>query len=126
MTVHQQTGSRGLERRSHSVLECRNFIAAYVKRSDQASRRVIRYLSMQSHQALLLVRDAKTGQTDIPPERRALACSREERDWKGSGESMEGSQAAERRVVQGTRNRLKVEFWVQRLLRRLCLGQCSW
>lgn len=88
MTVHQQTGSRGLERRSHSVLECRNFIAAYVKRSDQASRRLIRYLSMQSHRVLLLVRDAKTGQILISPPKEELWLVREKR---GIGRAVKNS-----------------------------------
>lgn len=54
-------------RRSHDMLEARNFIAAHVKRNDQASRRLIRYLSMQTHRVLLLVRDAKTGRILISP-----------------------------------------------------------
>lgn len=49
------------------MLEARNFIAAHVKRNDQASRRLIRYLSMQTHRVLLLVRDAKTGRILISP-----------------------------------------------------------
>lgn len=85
MTVHHQTGSRGLERRSHSVLECGNFIAAYVKRNDQVSRRLIRYLSMQSHRALLLVRDVKTGQILISPPKEELWLVREK---KGIGRAV--------------------------------------
>lgn len=54
-------------RRSHVMLEARNFIAAHVKRNDQASRRLIRYLSMQTHRVLLLVRDAKTGRILLSP-----------------------------------------------------------
>ena len=66
-TVHHQTGSRGLERRAHASLQTRNFIAAHVKRDDQASRRFIRYLSMQTHRVMLLVRDGKTGRVLISP-----------------------------------------------------------
>lgn len=54
-------------RRSHAVLEARNFIAGYVKRNDPASRRLIQYLSMQTYRVLLLVRDAKTGKILISP-----------------------------------------------------------
>ena len=54
-------------RRSHAALEARNFIAANVKRNDQASRRLIRYLSMQTKRVLLLVRDATTGRILISP-----------------------------------------------------------
>lgn len=67
VTIHHQSGSRGQVRRSHAMLEARNFIAAHVKRNDQASRRLIRYLSMQTHRVLLLVRDAKTGRILISP-----------------------------------------------------------
>ena len=61
MSVRQQSGSRGSGRRTHAVLEARNFVCAHIKRNDPASRRFIQYLSMQTHRMLLLVRDAKTG-----------------------------------------------------------------
>lgn len=67
VTHSYQSGSRGQVRRSHAALEARNFIAANVKRNDQASRRLIRYLSMQTNRVLLLVRDAKTGRILISP-----------------------------------------------------------
>lgn len=67
MTVHHQSGSRGHIRRAHAIAEARNFVAAHISRTDQASRRLIRYLSMQTHRVLLLVRDAKTGRILVAP-----------------------------------------------------------
>ena len=77
MTVHHQTGSRGLMRRSHASSEARNFIAAHVDRNDPVSRRFIRYLSMQTHRVLLLVRDAKTGRILLTPPKEELWLVRE-------------------------------------------------
>ena len=67
MTIHNQSGSRGHIRRKHAVMEARDFIAAHISRNDQACRRFIRYLSMQTHRVLLLVRDAKMGLILISP-----------------------------------------------------------
>lgn len=67
ITIHHQSGSRGQGRRAHAVLEARNYIAACVKRNDMASRRLIRYLAMQTHRVLLLVRDGKTGRILVSP-----------------------------------------------------------
>ncbi|KAG4427609.1 hypothetical protein IFR05_016909 [Cadophora sp. M221] len=68
LTVHhQQGGRRGPSRRSHMAFEARNWICAHIKRDDQASRRLIQYLSMQRHRLLLLVRDAETGDLVIKP-----------------------------------------------------------
>jgi hypothetical protein len=64
---HQQNGRRGQFRRSHAIFEARNFICAHIKRDDQAMRRLVQYLAMQSHRLLLLVRDAETGQLLIKP-----------------------------------------------------------
>ncbi|CZR66639.1 uncharacterized protein PAC_16540 [Phialocephala subalpina] len=64
---HQQGGRRGQFRRSHSVFEARNFMCAHIKRDDQASRRLVQYLAMQSHRLLVLVRDAETGRLLIKP-----------------------------------------------------------
>lgn len=64
---NQQGGRRGQFRRSHSVFEARNFMCAHIKRDDQASRRLVQYLSMQSHRLLVLVRDAETGRLLIKP-----------------------------------------------------------
>jgi hypothetical protein len=69
LTVRMQNGGRGQYRRSHAVFEARNFICAHIKRDDQASRRLVQYLSMQSHRLLLLVRDAESGQLLIKPEK---------------------------------------------------------
>lgn len=77
LTVHHQSGSRGHMRRSHAVLEARNFIAAFVKRNEPASRRLIQYLSMQTYRVLVLVRDAKTGEILISPPQDELWLLRE-------------------------------------------------
>ena len=64
-----QSGGRNGVRKSHSLFEARNFICAHVKRNDQVSRRLIQYLSMQTHDLLILVRDAGSGRLLInPPE----------------------------------------------------------
>jgi hypothetical protein len=68
MTVrHQQNSRRGQGRRSHAMFEARNFMCAHIKRDDQASRRLVQYLSMQSYRILVLVRDAETGNLLIKP-----------------------------------------------------------
>ncbi|KAH6692878.1 hypothetical protein BKA61DRAFT_637651 [Leptodontidium sp. MPI-SDFR-AT-0119] len=68
LTVHhQQGGRRGPSRRSHMAFEARNWICAHIKRDDQASRRLVQYLSMQRHSLLILVRDAETGNLVIKP-----------------------------------------------------------
>lgn len=67
LTVHRQTGARGQGRRSHMAFEARNFMCAHIKRDDQASRRLIQYLSVQSHDLLVLVRDAESGKLLITP-----------------------------------------------------------
>lgn len=54
-------------RKAHAVVEARNFICAHIKRDDQVSRRLIQYLSMHSHELLVLVRDAETGRLLITP-----------------------------------------------------------
>ena len=77
MTVHHQTGSRGMERRAHASLQSRNYIAAHIKRDDQASRRFIRYLSMQTYRVMVLVRDGKTGRVLTSPPKDQLWLLRE-------------------------------------------------
>ena len=68
-SIRQQSISRGGGRRTHAILEARNFVCAHVKRNDPASRRFIQYLSMQTNRMLILVRDAKTGRIILnPPE----------------------------------------------------------
>jgi hypothetical protein len=63
---YSSRGPRGTGR-SHAAFEARNFMCAYIKRDDQVSRRLIQYLSMQSHQLLVLVRDAESGRLLIKP-----------------------------------------------------------
>ena len=48
-------------------MEARSFLAGHISRNDPASRRLIRYLSMQTHCILLLVRDSKTGRVLVAP-----------------------------------------------------------
>ncbi|KAL2061188.1 hypothetical protein VTL71DRAFT_7461 [Oculimacula yallundae] len=68
LTIHQQQGGRrGPARRTHMTFEARNWICAHIKRDDQASRRLVQYLSMQRHRLLVLVRDAETGNLVIKP-----------------------------------------------------------
>lgn len=54
-------------RRQTDIFEARNFMCAHIKRDDAVSRRLIQYLSMQSHRLLLLVRDGETGELIIKP-----------------------------------------------------------
>jgi hypothetical protein len=69
LTVRHQVGRSSLVRRSHAIFEARNFMCAHIKRDDPISRRLVQYLSMQSHQLVVLVRDAETGKLLIrPPE----------------------------------------------------------
>lgn len=66
-----------MERRAHASLQSRNYIAGHIKRDDQASRRFVRYLSMQTHRVMLLVRDGKTGRVLISPPKDQLWLLRE-------------------------------------------------
>lgn len=68
VTVRDQTGSRahGI-RRHHYVVEMRNFICAHIKRNDVTSRRLVQYMSMQTCDMVLLVRDAATGAILVQP-----------------------------------------------------------
>ena len=61
-------------RRQFGVIEARSFRAGSVKRNDQASRRFVKYLSMQTLRVLVLVRDATDDRILIqpPPEERWL------------------------------------------------------
>ncbi|KAL3426787.1 hypothetical protein PVAG01_00296 [Phlyctema vagabunda] len=61
LTQSQQSGRRGMFRRSHTIFEVRNFMCAHINRNDPASRRLIQYLAMQAHELLVLVRDAVDG-----------------------------------------------------------------
>ncbi|KAJ9656968.1 hypothetical protein H2201_008330 [Coniosporium apollinis] len=76
-SVHHQTGSRGQGRRSHAMVEARNFMCAHIKRNDAASRRFIQYLSVETSLVVCLVRDAVTGKTLVSPPEEQLWLLRE-------------------------------------------------
>ncbi|ESZ95248.1 hypothetical protein SBOR_4360 [Sclerotinia borealis F-4128] len=68
LSVSFSQGGRSKQtRRQHAIFQARNVICAHIKRDDQASRRFIQYLSMQSHQLVLLVRDAESGKLLVKP-----------------------------------------------------------
>ncbi|KAB5546809.1 hypothetical protein GE09DRAFT_192340 [Coniochaeta sp. 2T2.1] len=50
------------------MIETRNIICAHMKRNDPVSRRFIQYILMQRGEALILVRDGKTGKVIVGPE----------------------------------------------------------
>lgn len=54
-------------RRKLGAVEVRSFLAGSVKRNDQASRGLIKYLSMLTHRVFVLVRDAIDGRILIQP-----------------------------------------------------------
>lgn len=76
-----QSGSRGMARRAHQVLEVRNFICGHIKRDDAATRRFIKYLSLETSTLIALVRDPKTGRTLIQPPDEELWIVREKSGW---------------------------------------------
>ncbi|KAH7067817.1 hypothetical protein FB567DRAFT_256347 [Paraphoma chrysanthemicola] len=59
VTHYFQTGSRGMARRSHEVMEMRNFICGHIKRDDPVSRRFIQYLSNETWEIRALDRTRK-------------------------------------------------------------------
>ena len=87
----QMTTTRNRKMRRHfGVIEARSFLAGSVKRNDQASRRFVKYLSMQTHRFLVLVRDATDGRILIQPPREeqwllrrgfGRASSLEDQEW---------------------------------------------
>jgi hypothetical protein len=81
VTHHFQTGSRGMARRSHAVVEMRNFICGHIKRDDPTSRRFIQYLSNETWEIRALVRDRKTGRILIQPPKEELWLLREKSGW---------------------------------------------
>jgi hypothetical protein len=81
VTSYFQTGSRGMARRSHAVVEMRNFICGHIKRDDPASRRFIQYLSNETWEIRALVRDRKTGRILIQPPENELWLLREKSGW---------------------------------------------
>lgn len=81
VTHYAQTGSRGMARRSHAVVEMRSFICGHVKRDDPVSRRFIQYLSNETWELRALVRDRKTGHILIQPPKDELWLVREKSGW---------------------------------------------
>jgi hypothetical protein len=81
VTHHFQTGSRGVARRSHSIVEMRSFLCGHMKRDDPVSRRFIQYLSMETFELRALVRDRKTGRILIQPPKEELWLLREKSGW---------------------------------------------
>jgi hypothetical protein len=81
LTHYFQTGSRGMARRSHAVVEMRNFICGHIKRDDPASHRFIQYLSNETWEIRALVRDRKTGRILIQPPQEELWLLREKSGW---------------------------------------------
>jgi hypothetical protein len=81
VTHYFQTGSRGMARRSHEVVEMRNFICGHIKRDDPVSRRFIQYLSNETWEIRALVRDRKTGRILIQPPKDELWLLREKSGW---------------------------------------------
>ena len=74
---HQSGSSRGQFRRTHVIIEVRNFMCANIKRNDPATRRFLQYLAMQTSKVLVLVRDAKTGRILTSPPDDELWLTRE-------------------------------------------------
>lgn len=81
VTHYFQTGSRGMARRSHEVVEMRNFICGHIKRDDPVSRRFIQYLSNETWELRALVRDRKTGRILIQPPKEELWLLRQKSGW---------------------------------------------
>ena len=68
LAVNLKSGSsRGQFRRTHAILEVRNFMCANIKRNDPVTRRFLQYLAMQTSKVLVLIRDAKTGKILTSP-----------------------------------------------------------
>jgi hypothetical protein len=81
VTHYFQTGSRGMARRSHEVVEMRNFVCGHIKRDDPVSRRFIQYLSNETWEIRALVRDRKTGRILIQPPKEELWLLRQKSGW---------------------------------------------
>ncbi|KAK4449551.1 hypothetical protein QBC34DRAFT_494356 [Podospora aff. communis PSN243] len=65
--------------RCEMVTEARNIVCAYMKRNDAASRRFIQYMLLNRGEAMILVRDGKTGRIVVAPEEEERA--QESREW---------------------------------------------
>ncbi|KAF2126227.1 hypothetical protein P153DRAFT_378428 [Dothidotthia symphoricarpi CBS 119687] len=81
VTNYFQTGSRGMARRAHSIVEMRNFICGHIKRDDPVSRRFIQYLALETFELRALVRDRKTGRILITPPEDELWILRQKSGW---------------------------------------------
>jgi hypothetical protein len=139
VTHYFQTGSRGIARRSHAVVEMRNFICGHIKRDDAVSRRFIQYLSNETWEIRALVRDRKTGRILIQPPKEELWLLREKSGWGRANrnefdivgeigpaffEQMVSTPHTQLRLqtLTCTGHRSKVAFWFCRVLRCICLG----
>jgi hypothetical protein len=66
------TGSSIGHRRTHTVIENRNFVCAHMRRGDPITRRFLQYMALETAKALLCVRDAKTGRIITKPDESEL------------------------------------------------------
>ncbi|KAI9708922.1 MAG: hypothetical protein M1820_003616 [Bogoriella megaspora] len=76
-TSHHQVGGRGQQGQFHAMAESRNLVCFHIKRNDPASRRFIKYLTMQTWIVLTLVRDATDGRIIAQPPEDELWLQRE-------------------------------------------------
>ncbi|KAK4693776.1 hypothetical protein P7C71_g3680, partial [Lecanoromycetidae sp. Uapishka_2] len=77
MTSSRQTGSsRGHIRRTHEIVEQRNFMCANINRNDPVMRRFCQYIAMKSSSIVVVIRDAKTGRIVFQPPRDELWLTR--------------------------------------------------
>jgi hypothetical protein len=81
VTHYFQIGSRGLARRSHAIVEMRNFICGHLKRDDPVSRRFIQYLANETWELRALVCDRKNGKILFQPPKGELWLLREKSGW---------------------------------------------
>ncbi|KAF2668818.1 hypothetical protein BT63DRAFT_286330 [Microthyrium microscopicum] len=78
----QKQKKKNKQQQGYWILQTRSYIAAYVKRDDPYTQRLIEYLRLQPSLTQLLVRDAADGKIIISPIPDQLWLSREK---KGSG-----------------------------------------
>lgn len=67
MTVRRQGGRRPLGGKPPPGVQFKNVTAFCIKRNDPISRRFVQYLSMESRNVCMNVRDAKTGRVLVEP-----------------------------------------------------------
>lgn len=72
-----QRRNRGQGPSQHAIREVRNFLCGHMKRNDPVTRRFVQYLSMESNQLCVLVRDGKTGRTLVKPPEEQLWLARQ-------------------------------------------------